>query len=500
MQQIINSLSPIERKIIPYLNLSLKEIKEKSKLDKTTILRALQFLEKKKILKIIQKRKRIIELGTNGIYYKKLNLPERRLLILLEKKNHLPLMDAKKESKLTDNEFKVSLGILKKKALIKLSNGKLSVMAHKEEIVKKFLEEKLLESLPKEEEKLEPEEKLAFENLQKRKDIIKVEEEKKIRFELTDLGKKLAGKEIKIDLLEEVTSEMIKSGTKNKSFRKYNVNDHVSAINGGRKHFVNQSIEYVKEIWKDLGFKEMTGNMVETSFWDFDALFQPQDHPARDMQDTFYLKNKKENILQKKELIEAVKKSHEEGVAGSKGWKYKWSEEESKKLLLRTHTTNLSARTLASLKKEQIPAKFFAVGKVFRNETIDWSHGTEFYQTEGIVIDPKVTFRHLLGYLKEFYKKMGFEKIRFRPGYFPYTEPSVEIDIFHPERKKWLELGGAGIFRPEVTVPLLGKNIPVLAWGQGLDRIITDYYKIKDLREMYSNDLKELRERRVWIK
>ena len=141
---------------------------------------------------------------------------------------------------------------------------------------------------------------------------------------------------------------MIKKGTKNKSFRKYNVNDHVSAINGGRKHFVNQSIEYVKEIWKDLGFKEMTGYMVETSFWDFDALFQPQDHPARDMQDTFYLKNKKENILQKKELIEAVKKSHEEGVAGSKGWKYKWSEEESKKLLLRTHTTNLSARTLAS--------------------------------------------------------------------------------------------------------------------------------------------------------
>jgi len=95
---------------------------------------------------------------------------------------------------------------------------------------------------------------------------------------------------------------------------------------------------------------------------------------------------------------------------------------------------------------------------------------------------------------------MGFEKIRIRPGYFPYTEPSLEIDVFHPERQVWLELGGAGIFRPEVTAPLLGKPITVLAWGQGLDRIITDFYKIKDLREMYSNDIKKLRKMKVWLK
>ena len=140
------------------------------------------------------------------------------------------------------------------------------------------------------------------------------------------------------------------------------------------------------------------------------------------------------------------------------------------------------------------------MGKNFRNETIDWCHGFEFYQTEGIVVDDNVNFRHLLGYLQDFYKKMGFEKVRFRPAYFPYTEPSVEVDVFHPERKCWVELGGAGIFRPEITVPLLGIKTPVLAWGQGFDRIIMDYYAIKDLRELYKNDLKQLRDMKFWSK
>ena len=176
------------------------------------------------------------------------------------------------------------------------------------------------------------------------------------------------------------------------------------------------------------------------------------------------------------------------------------SEEEAKKNVLRTHTTVLSAKTIAALKKEDLPAKFFSVGRCFRNETLDWSHLFEFNQTEGIVIDPNANFRHLLGYLKEFFKKMGFENARFRPAYFPYCEPSVEIDVWHPGKKVWFELGGAGIFRPEVTVPLLGEDIPVLAWGPGLDRILMDYYEIKDLRELYKNDLNQLRKMKAWVK
>ena len=242
----------------------------------------------------------------------------------------------------------------------------------------------------------------------------------------------------------------------------------------------------------------MSGSIVVSSFWNFDSLFTAQDHPVREMQDTFFLNKKAE--LPDKKIVKAVKESHEKGVSGSTGWNYKWDEEEAKKLVLRTHTTCLSAQTLAQISSKDLPAKFFAIGKCFRNETVDWSHGFEFNQTEGIVVDRAANFRHLLGYLHEFFAKMGFEKVRFRPGYFPYTEPSVEVDVWIPEKKAWLELGGAGIFRPEVVIPLLGENIPVLAWGPGFDRIIMNYYGIKDLRDFYKNDINQLRKMKFWIK
>jgi len=168
--------------------------------------------------------------------------------------------------------------------------------------------------------------------------------------------------------------------------------------------------------------------------------------------------------------------------------------------MARTHTTILSAKTIASLKQTELPAKYFSVAKCFRNETLDWSHLFEFYQAEGIVIDENVNFKHLLGYLKEFFLKMGFSKIRFRPSFFPYTEISIECEVFHPIKKQWVELGGAGIFRPEVVKPLFGKDVPVLAWGLGLDRVILDYYEFKDIRELYKNDLKQLKEAKVWLK
>ena len=499
IQKIIESLSPLERAVVPHLNSKIPEITKSSGLDKVSVLRALQFLENKGALKTSSTSKKIVDLDTNGIYYKKHHLPERRLLIALEQKNHLPLEEAKKLSKLSDNEFKVSLGVLKSKALISLNNGRISLQANKAEILKKSIEETLIDLLPLEQSELKDEQLLALQNLQKRKDIVEIKDKKTITFTLIELGKKLAGQKISSDLLEEVTPEMIRSG-KAKKFRAYDIQASVPRIEGGKKHFVNQAIEYGKMIWLDLGFQEMSGNLVQTSFWNFDALFQPQDHPVRDLHDTFFIKDA-EGSLPNKSLVEAVKKAHESGVSGSKGWQYSWEEEEAKSIVLRTHTTGLSAQTLSKLNiKKDLPAKFFALGKNFRNETVDWSHGFEFLQTEGIVIDESVSFSHLLGYLKEFYKKMGFEKIRFAPAYFPYTEPSVEVSVFHEEKKVWLELGGAGVFRPEMTIPLLGKPIPVLAWGQGFDRILMDYYKIKDFREFYQNDLKQLRTKRTFIK
>lgn len=339
----------------------------------------------------------------------------------------------------------------------------------------------------------------AVKNLKKRKEIIELREEKKTFIVLTQTGKEIAGQKMDIDLIEEVTPEIIKDWTKGKKFRRYDIHASVPKIYGGKKHFVNQSIEHAKRIWLDLGFKEMSGPLVETSFWVFDALFTPQDHPARDMQDTFFIKDVK-GVLPAAEIVKRVKQAHESGVLGSKGWRYSWKKEEAKKVVMRTHTTCLSARILASLKNaKNKTGKYFSVGKCFRNETLDWSHGFEFNQNEGIVVYENGNFRNLLGYLKEFFTKMGFSDIKFVPSFFAYTEPSVEIYGYHDGRKKWIEIGGAGIFRPEVVVPLLGEYIPVLAWGPGFDRIIMDKHEITDLREMYENDIKKLRDKKVWI-
>ena len=294
---------------------------------------------------------------------------------------------------------------------------------------------------------------------------------------------------------------MIKQGVKSKTrFRRYDIQAPVPAIHGGKRHFVNQAIEHGKKVWMDMGFKEMTGTLCQTSFWNFDSLFTAQDHPVRELQDTYYIKDAKGKLPTNKKLVNDVKKAHESGLQGSKGWQYGWDEQDAQTVVLRTHTTCLSAQTIAKFKKENLPGKFFALGKCFRNETVDWSHGFEFNQTEGIVIDKNTNFRHLLGYLKEFFEKMGFPNVKFTPAYFPYTEPSVEISAWHPEKKTWLELGGAGIFRPEVIIPLLGEYIPVLAWGPGFDRTLMDYYKIKDLRELYKNDFEQLRKIKAWLR
>ncbi|MAH03875.1 phenylalanine--tRNA ligase subunit alpha [Candidatus Pacearchaeota archaeon] len=497
IKNIIKSLSPNERKVIPYLKEEIDKISEKSGLDKVSVLRSLEYLQNKNIINLSKDQKKIIEIGINGALYRKRGLPERRLLNILSKKRILLLQDAQKQSSLSNEEFKASLGALKKKAIIELKNKK--IILNTSDITKKMLEETFLEALPIEYDSLSQEQQYSLKSLQNRKDIIEIKEEKIIKIKITDLGKTIINSGIKPEpLIEQLTPEILKKESlwKGKKFRRYDVTSPLPIINGGKRHFVNQAVDYGRKIWTEMGFTEMTGNIIQSSFWNFDSLFTAQDHPVREMQDTFFIDKKRE--LPDKTIVKAVKLAHEKGVSGSKGWRYSWDLNEAKKLVLRTHTTCLSAQTLSKLKEKK--GKFFAIGKVFRNETIDWSHGFEFYQTDGIVIDKNVNFRHLLGYLLQFYKKMGFKKIKFTPAYFPYTEPSVEINAWHPERKVWLELGGAGIFRPEITIPLIGENIPVLAWGLGFDRIITDYYKIKDLREMYKNNITQLRKMKFWIK
>jgi phenylalanyl-tRNA synthetase alpha chain len=247
----------------------------------------------------------------------------------------------------------------------------------------------------------------------------------------------------------------------------------------GKNHPVTKMMKKIKSIMSELGFQEMEGSIIESSFWNFDALFQPQDHPARELADTFYIKNEMP-LPEDEKLVARVRKAHEAG------WKYRWDPKEASKAVLRTHTTCLSARYLAAMKDKR-PRKYFAIGRVFRNEATDYKHLAEFHQVEGIIVWENAKFTDLLGVLKEFYRKLGFEKIRFRPSFFPYTEPSLEIEVYFEERKQWMELGGAGIFRPEVSIPLAGVY-PVLAWGLSLERPLMLMLELEDIRALYRND------------
>ena len=503
-EEILESLHPLERKVLPILtpDIDLKTIANVTKLKEVEVMRALQWLENKGIIKIKHEVNEYINLDVNGKKYLEEGLPEKRFLNSLD--SEMSINQVLEKSKLSKEELNVCLGALRKKAAIFIApNRNIKITEQgKKYLDKESLEEKFLKKLPVEEGNMLDEDRFAYEELKKRKKIIKKTTDKIKKVEITELGKGLLMSEIDNDYIDSLTPKMIKEGSwKEKKFRRYDVAINVPSIQFGKRHFVNHAIEYAKRVWMDLGFKEMTGNILQTSFWNFDSLFTPQDHPVREMQDTFYVKNPATGKLPDKRIWEEVKKTHENGgKTGSKGWNYQWQEKEALKNVLRTHTTVLSAQTLAQIKKDGLPAKYFSVGKCFRNETLDWSHLFEFNQTEGIVIDPNANFKHLLGYLKEFFRKMGYPKARFRPAYFPYTEMSVEIDVYHPIKKKWLELGGAGMFRPEVVVPLLGEDVPVLAWGPGFDRIIMDDYNITDLRELYNNDIKKLREMKLWLR
>lgn len=505
---LTESLHHLERNVLMYLTdkTSMRDIVEKSRMKDVEVMRALQWLENKKIVEMSSSIKNFIELDDNGKDYIKKGLPERRFLKAVSSPNGLSFDSIREKGGLSRDEFNVCIGVLRKKAAILVENNraKLTEQGNKF-LAKKSLEEVFLEKAAKEKidvDSLMPEEKFALTNLKKRKGLIKEVPIKTISITLTEIGRKVKQKSSmdEGEFIDRLTPEMLKTSSwKKKRFRKYDIKINVPEIYGGRRHFVNQAIDYIKRVWLDMGFKEMEGQMLDTSFWNFDALFTAQDHPARELQDTFYIKNPAKGKLPEKNIVNGVKSMHENGgKIGSSGWGYKWDPQEAMKNVLRPHTTVLSARTIAKLKHSELPAKFFSVARCFRNEALDWKHLFELTQVEGIVIDPDANFRNLIGYLKEFFKKLGYERVRVRPAYFPYTEPSAEVEVFHPIKKEWVELGGSGIFRPEVVVPLLGKDVPVLAWGMGLERSIMDNFNIKDIRNIYGNDLKMLREIKIW--
>jgi phenylalanyl-tRNA synthetase alpha chain len=334
-------------------------------------------------------------------------------------------------------------------------------------------------------------EKNTIKPLASRKNVIKEKDLITSSIILTEYGKKVvdAGFEMQEEI-SQITSTIIKNDEwKQKTIRPYDIHAFAPALYGGKAHPLVKLISEIRQIFVEMGFQEIKGDYVESCFWNMDVLFIPQDHPAREMQDTFYCKIPSRLPINDQQLFKEVARVHENGgTTGSTGWGYTFSKTEGERALLRTHTTVNTIRYLYN--HPQPPCKVFSLERVFRNEDIDTTHLPEFYQIEGIIYEENANFRQLIGILKEFYRRMGFEKIRFRPGYFPYTEPSMEVEVFW--NGKWMELGGSGIFRPEVTEPIGVKN-PVLAWGLGLERLAMLRYGLTDIRSLYISDLEWLR-------
>jgi phenylalanyl-tRNA synthetase alpha chain len=292
-----------------------------------------------------------------------------------------------------------------------------------------------------------------------------------------------------IELLGELTPEMLATGAwRGQEFQSYDLRTSAKRPEAAKPHPVAQIIEQIRDIFVELGFTEIEEDFVQSAFWNLDALFIPQDHPARDMQDTFYL-SRPAALDVPRDLFETIGAVHKSGKGTkSRGWGRGLDVDESRKALLRTHTTVGTIRYLA--KNPKPPTRVFSIGRVFRHETMDATHLPEFHQVEGIATEEGADLPMLLGILKEFYARMGFPQVRLRPSYYPYTEPSLDVEVWFNE--KWLELGGAGIFRPEVTAPL-GVETPVLAWGLGLERLAMLRLQRKDIRDLYVSDLDWLR-------
>ncbi|MEK6843646.1 MAG: phenylalanine--tRNA ligase subunit alpha, partial [Candidatus Micrarchaeota archaeon] len=316
--------------------------------------------------------------------------------------------------------------------------------------------------------------------------------EKEAIAKITLEGKKAIQKPLE-QTISQLTPQMLKDGKwKDAAFLEYDLKGmlKIPQIGMGKKHYYLQFVRDLKEKLVGLGFKEANGPLTELEFWNMDALFMPQDHPARDIHDVFRL-DLPEGSIGDAKLSASVGKAHEKGIDGSKGWGTKWSERMARRIVLRSQTTTVSARTLAAGVKP--PLKMFCIGKVFRPDDIDWKHFLEFNQCDGIVADENMSFRELLGYLKTFAVDIFGAKesdVKFAPSYFPFTEPSVELMV--KINGKWTEAGGAGIFRPEMTRPL-GVEAPVLAWGLGLDRLAMINLNLKDIRDLHSQDLQFLR-------
>jgi phenylalanyl-tRNA synthetase alpha chain len=477
-----------------------KRVINETRLPDAAVMRAALTLQEKRLVKIKETKQTIAKLNKEGKLYAENQLPERRILeMLYDKGGEAWITEISQETDIPRNAIHLALGWLVQKNWAVINKEKNTIILRQYSRAQqppKGNDEKLLALLAKRKtilvEELDKDLQQAIATLKRRK-LVETKERSTYELELAKEGSKLIEKGLKVaEEVSQLTPELIITKKwRETKLRKFDVTASGPTVYPGKVHPLQQIIQRAREIFLEMGFTEIRGPLVETAFWNFDALFQPQDHPAREMMDTFYLANPKAGKLPSKNIVNAVAKVHENGwITGSKGWSYEWSPEEAKRLVLRTHTTAETIKYLSRHKKP--PIKVFSVDRVYRNEQVTYKNVPEFHQIEGIVVDKNVTLRDLMGTLKTFYARFGLKKVQFWSCYFPYTEPSAQAMVYHPKLKHWIELCGMGIFRPEVVAPM-GIKYPVLAWGGGLERLAMIELGLDDIRLLYGNRLEWIR-------
>lgn len=499
IEEIAEKLSYLEKKALIALDgmdrATPEEIMEKGGFNQLVeVMNGVSWAQMKGLVSIDEKTSRNYFLKNKDKLDPK--LPERKILEFLNSKgSESSLDDIKRSEIVSKGDISAAIGWMKRKGWAEISqsgDGTKMIRLSKlgmEMIEKKGVDEQLFDDLLMREnineEDCDPE---AVKLLKNRKGLLQERPVVSRTINLTDKGREVL--KLGLDLKEEIsqlTPEIIQTGKwKEAKIRGYDVQAFAPAAYGGKYHPLTILTNQMRDVFLRMGFTEIRGDYVESAFWNMDVLFTAQDHPVRDLHDTFYLDKFEEFDLEDDAgLIEIIKKVHENGwKTGSKGWGGEWKLDQAQKALLRTHTTVNTIRYLSE--NPNPPLKVFSIGRVFRNEEINYNHLPEFTQVEGIVCEKGADFDMLCAILKEFYKRMGIDDIRIRPGYFPYTEPSLEVDIHY--KGDWMELGGAGIFRPEVTQPH-GIEYPVLAWGLGLERLALLRWNLQDIRDLYISDI-----------
>ena len=481
----------------------LAEVAAKTGLDEATVLRAALALAEKAYASIKDRTVSFASLTSEGRDYADKGLPERRMLrAALDHGGRMKAADAARVAGIPIEMLPIVYGWLKKKgwSTLEKSDGTTAIVAQRDAEVAH--DEELLRALVKSGEtdlsNLNSADLAELQVLKQRR-LVTLHERSGKAISITQEGLRLVEEGIAVQHeVSALTPEMLATGSwRQVRFRKYDVRAEVAPTWPGKKQAYRRFLDELK--WKliALGFKEMTGPIVETMFFNCDALYMPQDHPAREVHDIYLVKSPEYgDSAPFANYLDSVKKTHENGwKTGSTGWRTTYSQAEASRLVLRSHGTAESARTLVC-RDLQIPGKYFSIARCFRPDKVDRTHLTEFNQAEGIVVGEDLSLRDLLGVLERFAIEIaGADRVKFNPDYFPFTEPSVELQAYK-EGVGWFEFGGSGIFRPELTIPL-GIQVPVIAWGLGIERLFMMKAGIDDMRTLFSQDLNWLRKQRL---